>query len=101
MHWKVAALDAGKNAVGEASLAAYDQAFVALERKCSNSRSNLADLTQVAVKGLQAKGRPISRLEFLRALNQSIPAEMGVMDCKELAATLWTLLESDTARIGH
>lgn len=94
IHWKVAALDAGGNVVSEGALQSYEQAFAQLDGKCSNGRSAVADLAQVAVKGLQEKGKRVSRLQFLQGLDASIPDEMPKADCKEVAAALWTLMEA-------
>lgn len=94
IHWKVAALDARGNVVSESAFQSYEQVFARLDGKCSNGRSAVADLAQVAVKGLQEKGKRVSRLEFLQGLDASIPDEMPKGDCRELAAALWTLMEA-------
>ena len=96
-HWLMASLDQELDLVAVTTLREYEAAFNALDLKCADSRSEIADYVQFAVARLQKKGTNVSRLAFLRALADSLPSEIDApIDCKAAATMVWTMLERGT-----
>ena len=53
-----------------------------------------SDMAVYSVRELRDNGVSMTHLEFLRAMESSIPEEMTFrMDCKEIAATLLVMLQ--------
>lgn len=99
---KMAVLEhGGGREVPIATVEAFNSTFLSLERKCvqrrdsAQGRAGLADMSVAAVQGLRKKGRKTGYLEFIQAMDTSVPPEMkGPIDCAEIAALLAVLLDN-------
>ena len=97
---KIAVLEQGGGAeVPATTIEAFDAAFRSLEQKCTQQRDSvngvpgLADMSVAAVQSLRKNGRTTGYLEFVQAMDKSIPLEAkGLIDCAEIAAILTTML---------
>lgn len=92
VEFKIAALD-GIIAAGNADpvLAPYVAALDALEPKCTNDRTLLGDFAVTGRDLLADRGETITLLEFLHAIDESLPPGLGPIDCAEIAAAVVTL----------
>ena len=71
----------------------YDQALDALEPKCTESRTLIADQSVLSVQLLADSGVVTNALEMLRVADDSIPPELGETRCSEIFAALIVLMQ--------
>ena len=71
----------------------YDQALDALEPKCTESRTLIADQSVGSVQLLADSGVVTNALEMLRAADDSIPPELGETRCSGIFAVLIVLMQ--------
>jgi hypothetical protein len=76
LEYELATINAGFR-VGSSDPAIYQflSLLDSLERKCSNSRQQIADATVAAHEQLKEKGVRMTLMEVMRNLNNAIPAE--------------------------
>jgi hypothetical protein len=92
---QLAVLEAGTGSTASvASVKAFESILATLERQCTQPQEGIADLGVMAVRGLRKAGKKIGYLEFLKAMSASIPPKAGKLDCREVGAALWTMLEA-------
>ena len=91
---KLAVIDAGSSYVEQSVIDVYGRYLDKLRPKCNDNRTGISDTVVKATRILAKKGIELSALEFLVALDGSIPPEIGKMNCVEISAALITLIES-------
>ena len=91
---KLAALDSGRMDVKQSTINNYTRLLNELGKKCKEERRLIGDYASKGVELLKEKNVSMNRLEFLEAMNQSIPenakAKLNVR-CAEISALLVTI----------
>jgi hypothetical protein len=89
----MAALDAGSRTVETSSIRHYGELLDALDGKCREDRTEIADVVAKGVRFLaENDGRP-THLEFLQSMNNSMPNGSLDLQCAEIVAMLVAAME--------
>lgn len=93
---KLASIDAQSTTVARATIDRYTKILNELEKRCPESREQIANFAVTGVKILkESKGVVMTQLQFLDAMNGSLPpgSESLGVKCAEIAAMLATLID--------
>ena len=94
IEYKLAVVDKGGFVpLDDPVIKRYEQALDALEPKCTESRTLIADQSVRSVQLLADSGVVTNALEVLRAADDSIPPELGETRCSEIFAVLIVLMQ--------
>ena len=94
IEYKLAVVDKGGFVpLDDPVIKRYEQALDALEPKCTESRTLIADQSVLSVQLLADSGVVTNALEMLRAADDSIPPELGETRCSEIFSVLIVLMQ--------
>lgn len=93
-EYQLAVIDSKTTTPSPEMISSFDSVLSSLEAKCTQTRSSAPSLGDIGVTGarlLREAQRPMSVLDVLRAIEASIPADVGLkLDCAEVGALLLT-----------